>query len=149
MAYAPFIRAGRSSELLVRRFQLGFANTASYDLPLDVFEPGEKRPVKAKKGKSGAKKGTAPNGSATPNGVHGGLASNPQATESSPTKAGAILSSKKRNLDPEVRLTLMADCPMRRPYVDYRMLSTRESSLHWQAIVISRLSTMNLSFAIC
>jgi hypothetical protein len=119
---------------------LGVAKTSSYDLPHDVFEAGEKRPVKTKKGKSkGVKKAAGTNGSATPNGVHAGLIPNTQSSEPTPTKADTTLSSKKRNLDPEVRQSLMAECTtIQGPSVDYRMLGTRNSSLSWQAIVNSQ-----------
>jgi hypothetical protein len=101
--------------------------------------------MKTKKGKSkGIKKGTATNGSATPNGVHGGLTTNTRDSELILTKVDTLTSSKKRNLDPEVRQSLMAECTtIRGPLVDYRMLGTRNSSLSWQAIVISQLPAIS------
>lgn len=127
------------------------ANTSSYDLPQDVFEPGEKRPVKTKKGKSkGLRKAAGINGTATPNGLHGGLTPNTRGCEPTPTKADFSTTTKKRNLDPEVRQSVTAECTtMRRPLVDYRMLGTRNSSLSWQAIVISQLPAIPLSLAFC
>jgi hypothetical protein len=120
-------------------------NTSSYDLPQDVFEPGEKRPVKTKKGKSkGVKKAANTNGSSTPNGVHGGWTPNTRAFKPTLTKADSSISTKKRNLDPEVRQSLMAECTtIQGPLVDYRMLGTRNSSLSWQAIVISQLPAIS------
>jgi hypothetical protein len=143
MACAPFTLGGKTATFT---FDSSLLTSASYDLPQDVFEPGEKRPVRTKKGKSkGIKKATATNGSATPNGVQGGSTPNPHSIESTPTTAAATSFSKKRTLDSEVRQTTsMAECTMRRPYVEYRMLSTRESSLNWQAVVISRLPTITL-----
>ncbi|QDS77569.1 hypothetical protein FKW77_001384 [Venturia effusa] len=68
-------------------------HTRSHDLPLDVFEPGEKRPDKTKKAKSKAAKQTGDsNGFATPNGVNGDTISNlkrgldPQGAEMSEAK---------------------------------------------------------------
>lgn len=118
-------------------------NIASHDLPLDVFEAGEKRPEKTKKAKSKAvKQAASTNGSATPNGANGGLTPTPRLSESTPTIAD-ISSNLKRGLNPEVRQTLMAECTtIRGPLVDYRMLGNRNSSLTWQAIVISQLPTI-------
>ena|ERR1700761_7244827 len=83
----------------------------SYDLPEDVFEPGEKRPVKAKKGKGakGAKGAKAVNGM---NQAQGGLTPVPRSNEQSPTRVAAIPLSKKRALDNEVRMRSFADYAM-------------------------------------
>ncbi|RDI83112.1 hypothetical protein Vi05172_g6815 [Venturia inaequalis] len=76
-------------------------HTRSHDLPLDVFEAGEKRPEKTKKAKSKAiKQAASTNGSATPNGVNGGLTSTPQVSEPTPTTTD-IASNLKRGLNPE------------------------------------------------
>lgn len=124
-------------------------NIASHDLPLDVFEAGEKRPEKTKKAKSKAiKQAASTNGSATPNGVNGGLTSTPQVSEPTPTTTD-IASNLKRGLNPEVRQSLMAECTtIRGPLVDYRMLGNRNSSLTWQAIVISQLPTISFHLTI-
>jgi hypothetical protein len=74
--------------------------TSSYDLPDDVFAPGEKRPVRTKKTKT--KKARAA-GSA-----QGGSFPSPSTNGNTPISTPA--SSKKRNLDQEVGPTSPGAC---------------------------------------
>ncbi|KAF2430793.1 Poly(A) polymerase [Tothia fuscella] len=86
----------------------------SYDLPEDVFGPGEKRPVKTKKTKTpkGGKSSSTP--------AQAAAGSQPSPSTNSPMPTSTSVSSKKRTLESEVRPIAIGEDAMQRPLADTR-----------------------------
>jgi len=111
----------------------------SYDLPGDVFGPGERRPVRTKKTK-GVRKG-AKTLEAALDGSH----PSPITNITLPTSTSA--SSKKRTLDHEVRPKPAEDCVTRRPFGGDEMPISKGCLVTRKAVNHPPIPTQIYSFA--
>jgi hypothetical protein len=87
----------------------------SYDLPADVFGPGEKRPAKTKKTKSKGK------GMRAPSTANGGSQPSPATNGTTPSSTPA---SKKRALDLEVGPISIQECVKQWSFVSHAILAS-------------------------